>query len=79
MITHKKYYPVNKTCHNMILQPTLSFFYFKVNIPVIIKHLHSMDQITMISTYNFMCNDLKFKDVLLWHLKGQVFKCSEDI
>ena len=26
----------------MILQPTLSFLYFKVNIPVIIKHLHSI-------------------------------------
>ena len=33
----------------------------------------------MISTDNFMCNDLKFKDFLLYHLKGQVFKCSEDI
>ena len=41
LITHKKYYPVNKTSHNMIQQPTTSFFYFKVNILVIIKHLHS--------------------------------------
>jgi len=39
---HKKYYPVNKTSHNMILRPTPSFFYFEVNIPVIIKHLHSI-------------------------------------
>jgi len=40
LITHKKYYTVNKISHNMIPQPTTSIFI--LYIPVIIKNLHSI-------------------------------------
>jgi len=64
----------------MILRSTLSFLFLSQYTS---HYIGSFSKATncqsMISTYNYICNDLKFKDIILYNLKDKVLKCSEDI